>query len=463
MHFLIVWDEDNRHNVQLFKKSECTQEILMNDWRNLMYKFSFYNIVIPTDNDSKYVTIFNTAYESIIKLEKDIYKLIKTKEFDSNIPYFSDLVNQGIIVPVDTNEYEKIIFEEKVEQLKLNSKFTIVIAPTLKCNFRCTYCFEGGMLNTKIMSRETMDALIMYIRTVIANRNSLKKIHIQWFGGEPLLGFEQVIIPLSIEIQRLCSINNIIYESSIITNGYYLSKNVFQRLIEDCKVIKFQITFDGTQENYCSRKQVSHEVYEKVKDNVFSLSKYIKENNLKISIHIRLNVDKANINDAYHFVNEMKSDKRFISNVFFYLGKLRFIDDASNQFFNAQEFCEENLKFNATFEYKNRLKLSRRIWCTQYTVNAIDIGPDGELYKCEHFFGQNDKIVGNVKDGIIYNSTYLNYMNQVHTEKCKECKIFPICIGGCPADRYKTKSENCEYSEEYCIELAKKYLELKAK
>lgn len=83
-----------------------------------MYKFSFYNIVIPTD-DSKYVIIFNTAYESIVKLERDIYELIVTKEFDNNIPYFNDLINQGIIVPVDTDEYEKIIFEEKVEQFKL--------------------------------------------------------------------------------------------------------------------------------------------------------------------------------------------------------------------------------------------------------------------------------------------------------------------------------------------------------
>ena len=425
-----------------------------------MYKFSFYNIVIPTDNDSKYVTIFNTAYESIIKLERDIYELIATKEFDNNIPYFNDLVNQGIIVPVDTNEYEKIIFEEKVEQLKLNNKFTIVIAPTLKCNFRCTYCFEEGLRNSAIMSKETMNALIVYVQTIIVNRPSLEKIHVQWFGGEPLLGFEQVIIPLSIELQRLCSINNIIYESSIITNGYYLSKDITQRLIEDCNVKKFQITFDGTRENYCSRKQVSNEVYEKVKDNVFALSKYIEKNDLKISVHIRLNVDKANITDAYQFVNEMKSDKRFISNMVFYLGKLRFVDDVSNQFFNAQEFGEENLKFNTTFRYNNKLKLSRRIWCAQYTVNAIDIGPNGELYKCEHFFGQNDKIVGNVRDGIIYNNAYLDYMNQIHTEKCKMCKIFPICIGGCPADRYQTKSENCEYSEEYCVELAKKYLKL---
>lgn len=423
-----------------------------------MYKFSFYNIIVPDNTESKYVTIFNSASEAIIKLEKDIYNHIASGVFNETIPYFNDLVKQGIIVPSEVDEYEKVIFKEKAEQLKLNSKFVIIIAPTLKCNFKCVYCFENDAQKSGLMSQDTMEGIISFVQRNIVKRPGLKTIHVQWFGGEPLLAFQEVILPLSKRFIELCSSNDIKYEASIITNGFLLNDNIIKQLINTCEVSKFQITFDGTQEKYCTRKQVKPEVYDIVKNHVFNLSNYAFHNKRSVAIHLRLNVDKYNINDAYSFVDELKSDERFLPNIFFYLGRLRNAYNKNMPYFSTSEFCNETLRFNAYAHQKQNMKLTKKIWCIQYTINSVNIGPSGELYKCEHFFGQADKVVGNIYDGIFYNQAYVSYMNQPHTKKCRMCKIFPICIGGCPAERYQTNDVSCEYTTEYCIEAAKAYL-----
>lgn len=61
--------------------------------------------------------------------------------------------------------------------------------------------------------------------------------------------------------------------------------------------------------------------------------------------------------------------------------------------------------------------------CTQYVI-----GPDGELYKCEHSVGKPDEIVGDV-----YTGSYYSYMEMVSILKyqksvCKKLVNFFLCV-----------------------------------
>ena len=82
-------------------------------------------------------------------------------------------------------------------------------------------------------------------------------------------------------------------------------------------------------------------------------------------------------------------------------------------------------------------------------MNSLCIGPKGELYKCEHDFGVDEKCIGSITEGIYFSDHFMQYMNQPLPQKCKECKIFPLCLGGCPNARsYSADNSSCEFTKE---------------
>lgn len=68
-------------------------------------------------------------------------------------------------------------------QLALDPNYLgLIILPTEKCNFRCTYCYED--FENKRIDKKVVDG----IKNLLSNRsNNLKILNIELFGGEPLL------------------------------------------------------------------------------------------------------------------------------------------------------------------------------------------------------------------------------------------------------------------------------------
>lgn len=73
-------------------------------------------------------------------------------------------------------------------------------------------------------------------------------------------------------------------------------------------------------------------------------------------------------------------------------------------------------------------------------LNYFVVGPEGELYKCWNDIGDKDSIVGNVLDDKITNydllSRYLGGPTMSDDPKCVNCKLYPICNGGCAWSRH---------------------------
>lgn len=77
---------------------------------NSKYVLSKYNLIIPNSEDNENITIYNTANESIINLEKKVFDLLSKNDcFDDDVPYFKELYKQGIVVNKETNEYEAVM------------------------------------------------------------------------------------------------------------------------------------------------------------------------------------------------------------------------------------------------------------------------------------------------------------------------------------------------------------------
>ena len=149
----------------------------------------------------------------------------------------------GFLIKDFMNEIDLLKMKFNIERASTKT-LSISISPTLNCNFRCVYCFERHKKEN--MNESVRDSLIKFIER---ESTTICYLGVNWFGGEPLLKYK-FINGLSRNFIEICENKNIRYEASMSTNGYLLSKERYERLVEDCLIGHFQITIDGDRETH---------------------------------------------------------------------------------------------------------------------------------------------------------------------------------------------------------------------
>ena len=122
-----------------------------------------------------------------------------------------------------------------------NSLF-LVIMPTEKCNFRCRYCYEDFALGR--MPPKVVSSIKKYISLRVGG--GLKKLQVNWFGGEPLLA-RNIVEDISRHITATVGGTGCRYTGAMTTNGYLLTNEQAQRNY-DLGIQSYQITLDGPQD-----------------------------------------------------------------------------------------------------------------------------------------------------------------------------------------------------------------------
>jgi len=99
-------------------------------------------------------------------------------------------------------------------------KFHGLVVMTLDCNLACTYCYEGGVKGRHYMSSEPADILINYIERHHLSKG--KDICLDFYGGEPLLSFEQ-IKSISKRLKASAKKKGLKCSFGLVTNGTLLT------------------------------------------------------------------------------------------------------------------------------------------------------------------------------------------------------------------------------------------------
>lgn len=388
-----------------------------------------------TYNETSYV--FNTRTSALLKLSKDLSKNLNTNSLNS----FSNdtkvqLVNQGIILPKNTDEiYEVLMMDKKYRFNKYPSSIHLVIAPTMKCNLKCFYCFQNNSSNEPKMSFEVQTKIIQYIRYIIENNPNFKLLNIKWFGGEPLLRID-TIVSISKSLIKLCEENHISYHSSIITNGILLTKENQQILKDKCKVKRIQITLDGLETEYTKRKCASSSDYGTVIKNIINSSN-------DFEVGIRLNIDKDNINDMFKLTEYLLIDNKLKEKINIYIAPIiideNFSGNVTLNYYKPFEFEHIRILYNNYLEsinaYKSIKSRFRKRMITSCALNdefSVCIDPLGDLYKCEQTIGIKKYRTGSLFSNKLYTKFEYDFRNVNISDKCKACILLPTCMGGCP-------------------------------
>jgi uncharacterized protein len=90
----------------------------------------------------------------------------------------------------------------------------------------CWYCYESHPEG--YMSEDTINKIKKHLQLKI-EKDKIISLNLNWFGGELLLYFYEIVYPLSKFAKELCKKNNIPFISTITTNAYCIDEKMVER------------------------------------------------------------------------------------------------------------------------------------------------------------------------------------------------------------------------------------------
>ena len=404
-----------------------------------MFKLSDFNFYTPITE--KQFIVKNTMTENTVRINSEISVLNNIADIDDVI--FLHMLNLGFIVLKNDDEYNEYI-KNSLSWFSDNKIASIMIAPTTRCNFLCSYCYENGTKKSEDMNIDELSYHFSQIRKFIEDTH-VQRINFTLYGGEPSLTSKRFMEKMISEI------NSIQIETStdIISNGYMLSSGL-EELMTKLKVSSYQITLDGPKRVHDNIRKLrgGGETFDKI---VYNIQRVLN-NELCDEVIIRINCSRLNINSIPELLTDLAIQlESQIKHVFISFGLLSYgLSHESNTEVNVTELKNEDLKkycrlyklaedigFNVASKYcDSNLCLNKELGC-------LIIGPNYEYYKCMKAFGYKEL---SCDFGDILKSN----LNLEELKKCEEkkCAFLPYCFLGCLMDDYTmhaTMNSACKY------------------
>ncbi len=401
---------------------------------------SKYNFYIIEDNQHY---IYNTVSGSILKLSQGLYNYIKSNDRNGIIDN-RKLSEKAIKYLIDN----RIIYLREKEELSYleylykrdthdDSFLSMVMLPTLKCNFRCHYCYEKDK-NTSL-SDSSLNLLKKFFD--IQSKKRLF-IAVRWSGGEILTYWKQ-IKELSKSIIESCCQNNCSYVASAISNGSLLTQRIVDEMVE-CNIKSLQITLDGDQ--------VHHDKVRFYKEGKGSFEQIL--NNIAIASHklkviVRINMDKHNYPSIENLFSTLAKTDINKQNIQLFCKPVlcTAVRTPKNDVFTPEEFYNVELtllrlskKYHLPYSFHWGIK-GHHTRCAYSGIQGYYLTPNMKLYKCPVYLDQGegqDNSIGYIDknaDMVISNHSELlkslSY-SPFQNSECLNCKVLPICHGKCP-------------------------------
>lgn len=388
-----------------------------------MAKWSKYNIFVE---DDAYVLLFNTRTGSLIRLDVDRQKQI-SEPSDIQPDFLSFLLNHGFLIGDNVDELELIT---AVHESARNNKdsFSATIELTKACNFRCLYCYQAHTINH--MQNQVQENVIRYLTNKM---RSFKHLHINWFGGEPLIRLNSLKY-ISQRLKAEADISGCTYSQFLTTNGYMITRSVAKELAT-IGIENVQITLDGNEETH-NRLRV-HASGEGTYKRVLSGCKFVVDNNMELLV--RINLSRLNFRQIDSLLSDLVSNGITQDNTIIHVtravnhGNLN--DAMSSAIFSAEEFAEAWINIlQTTSRYGFNLPTLAPLAynCPFDLKRTVMIGSDGGIYHCS---SSDNRIADITETGDEADRTNLY---QIVKERrpwedltCKECLYLPMCMGGC--------------------------------
>lgn len=420
-------------------------------------KASHYNFYLNLFQDNSHGVIYNTNSGAVLMIrDRNIWNFLTTGE--GSLPDDEDLlplVDAGVCVESFEEEFGRI--RARYERAIYHSDtLHVTILPTEACNFACPYCFVWEKTPT-FMSNEVYAKIQKYIRQTVTENKEIKRVMLNWFGGEPTLCTNSICTFMK-ELSSWTEQQGLMIEASITTNGFLLNVDNFCMLYRS-NVTHYQVTVDGTKEAHNSGRPLKNGggSYSTILENLIAIHNLPQ--NYEYQMDIRCNFRKSTVQAVTDFINvfknEFASDERFhiyCRPVYAYETKENDVENMLNDIFSLEDgLAQQNAFANMIEEIRPRTSERRIVaplpqptlcWCNADIESTVMIGTKGDIYICDTLAGEANSIGRLSDEGIeTQSSVRFNIFEDDRTKKCMTCKLLPICMGGCMRNRINGEAQ----------------------
>lgn len=395
-------------------------------------KHSIFNNRIPLSENTD--IIFNSLSEQSIIIHKNA-TLPLTADTENEM-IIKSLIDKGIICNDNEDEMIKAtgIFLESAED---NSNFRLTINPTLQCNFRCWYCYEQHSTKS-VMTDKTLQAVKSLIKEILNKHDSLE---LAFFGGEPFLEFDSIVLPLIDYTSKISHQKEKKYIVTFTTNGFLITPEIVKRL-SSYNIGVSQITLDGGPLFHNkTRKAKGNNSFNRIVENIKILAK------AGFPVLLRINLTKENAQSALDISNYFCDEDQYIRKKINVLVQQVWQDAKNDIFEETWDIYESflNIGINPWPIAFNTLKAI----CYADRRHSAVVNYDGRIFKCTAIdFNSKQEDTAITQD--VFKSLNMTFDRRIEKRMsnnlCKKCRIFPLCAGGC--------SKNIDQStglNEYCL------------
>ena len=441
------------------------------------YKLNGYNIVLDVCSGSVHV-VDDVGYDAIAGyettdrdlllselLDKYVDEGVTAEEIAECLGQIEGLKQSGKLFSPDT-------FEPMAPELKNRSSGVIkalCLHVSHACNLTCSYCFAGqGRYHGKsaLMSFEVGRRALDFL---IENSGGRRNLEVDFFGGEPLLNFD-VVKQLVAYARSVEKEHNKNFRFTLTTNGVDIDDDVIE--FANREMSNVVLSLDGRKE-----------------------------------VHDRFRVDAAGrgsydvIVPKFQKLVQARGGKQYYMRGTFTHHNPDFLEDIKamldlgfTELSMEPVVCAPDSPSALTEEdkpvvYKQyedlaKLMISRRKEGRPFTfyhymidlqggpciykrisgcgsgTEYMAVTPQGDLYPCHQFVGEEKFRLGNVRDGVTNTAVRDEFAacNVYAREECRNCWARLYCAGGCAANAYhSTGSVNGVYA--YGCDLFRKRLE----
>jgi len=391
--------------------------------------------------------LYNSFTDNAILFENNEIEDVKfclsnLDSFERNFPdIFENFLKLGFIKEMNFSEIDYLLFRNRFDTFNGKS-YSITINPTLECNYKCWYCCveEQKTIYKKCrMDDFVIEKVKKHIKYMI-EVEKINELSIDWFGGEPLMYFYEVVEPISLYAYELCNKNNISFNNHVTTNAFYINSEMINGF-NNINLNSYQIPIDGDERKH-----------NKVKNNN-SIGDYMKiiktindicENVKDARITMRINYDKQTLKTITNVIKDIKIENR--SRIFVDFQRVWQIDLTRNELGNNILLLNTKKRFEEAGFKVTYFAYRRRDYKCCYADSFYHrvINYDGKVFKCAARDYDEELCIATInEDGsMAFNYNIISKMfdgSTFENETCLNCKKLPLCFGPCVQKYYETK------------------------
>lgn len=401
----------------------------------------------------------------VLKQEcEKIQRSISKGQWDDNLSdeWMTKFTEYGFLITDEQFAHEsKLVDKMRSEAVYDDTFMSLTIIPTDRCNFRCLYCYQTDTYHD--MSEKTAESIVKMIK----KNKSLKKLHISWFGGEPLCN-KKLVISLMKDINEVCRKKSIVLVGDMTTNASLLDIHTFSQLYS-LKVLNYQITLDGCKETHDIQRPINgrESSFDVIMNNLREIREKARGKFFKIGIRTNFTnfVDSRFEKMKNTLEEEFAGDSRFY---FFFQwvkdwggNRVATISDKllkdDEAILSYGRWMDVMSKTNVRTGDITMIRACSGL-CIGCRKNSYLVNTDGTLCKCTTAIYddpcKDNAVIGYIDDAgnrVIDKWKEIEWLScDANLDECRLCNIYPICLGmPCPFYKIKHGRVICNKNDSY--------------